>query len=219
MFRLKENQIYLTYALAIIVHLNSYLEPLSTLLQLTFGQLVVCWPNCFLDRLVLTTVNYARVLLHILKQLIIVSSSLCFLERVELISWLRLSRWCICYLCTWKLFFAIILFFLKMKTFSSILFCPFWQVLGTPTREEIKCMNPNYTEYRFPQIKAHPWHKVKSCFCGLCFCFVNFAADFEYMFVFRYSPSVCLQKQWILSQDFFSILLTCDALLWVTLIF
>jgi glycogen synthase kinase 3 beta len=34
------------------------------------------------------------------------------------------------------------------------------RVLGTPTREEIKCMNPNYTEFRFPQIKAHPWHKI-----------------------------------------------------------
>ncbi|CDY52692.1 BnaC04g54320D [Brassica napus] len=21
-------------------------------------------------------------------------------------------------------------------------------------------MNPNYTDFRFPQIKAHPWHKV-----------------------------------------------------------
>ncbi|XP_028552390.1 shaggy-related protein kinase GSK1 isoform X2 [Dendrobium catenatum] len=34
------------------------------------------------------------------------------------------------------------------------------KVLGTPTREEIRCMNPSYTEFRFPQIKAHPWHKV-----------------------------------------------------------
>ncbi|KAM7508687.1 hypothetical protein LguiA_019140 [Lonicera macranthoides] len=34
------------------------------------------------------------------------------------------------------------------------------KVLGTPTREEIKCMNPHYTEFKFPQIKAHPWHKV-----------------------------------------------------------
>ncbi|KAJ6840551.1 shaggy-related protein kinase alpha-like [Iris pallida] len=34
------------------------------------------------------------------------------------------------------------------------------KVLGTPTREEIKCMNPNYTEFKFPQIKARPWHKV-----------------------------------------------------------
>ncbi|XP_031739583.1 shaggy-related protein kinase kappa isoform X1 [Cucumis sativus] len=33
------------------------------------------------------------------------------------------------------------------------------KVLGTPTREEIKCMNPNYTEFKFPQIKPHPWHK------------------------------------------------------------
>uniref|UniRef100_A0A0A0KDS8 non-specific serine/threonine protein kinase n=1 Tax=Cucumis sativus TaxID=3659 RepID=A0A0A0KDS8_CUCSA len=34
------------------------------------------------------------------------------------------------------------------------------KVLGTPTREEIRCMNPNYTDFRFPQIKAHPWYKV-----------------------------------------------------------
>ncbi|CAL9069546.1 shaggy-related protein kinase alpha-like isoform X2 [Musa acuminata AAA Group] len=34
------------------------------------------------------------------------------------------------------------------------------KVLGTPTREEIKCMNPNYTEFKFPQIKGHPWHKI-----------------------------------------------------------
>ncbi|KAI4298157.1 hypothetical protein L6164_031750 [Bauhinia variegata] len=34
------------------------------------------------------------------------------------------------------------------------------KVLGTPTREEVRCMNPNYNDFRFPQIKAHPWHKV-----------------------------------------------------------
>jgi len=34
------------------------------------------------------------------------------------------------------------------------------KVLGTPTREQIKEMNPNYTEFKFPQIKAHPWPKV-----------------------------------------------------------
>ena len=33
-------------------------------------------------------------------------------------------------------------------------------MLGTPTREQIKEMNPNYTEFKFPQIKAHPWQKV-----------------------------------------------------------
>lgn len=34
------------------------------------------------------------------------------------------------------------------------------KILGTPTREQIKSMNPNYTEYKFPQIKASPWSKV-----------------------------------------------------------
>ncbi|CAL5196168.1 unnamed protein product [Lathyrus oleraceus] len=34
------------------------------------------------------------------------------------------------------------------------------KVLGTPTREEIRCMNPHYNEFKFPQIKAHPWHKL-----------------------------------------------------------
>ncbi|KAI5068473.1 hypothetical protein GOP47_0016818 [Adiantum capillus-veneris] len=34
------------------------------------------------------------------------------------------------------------------------------KVLGTPTREEIKCMNSSYNEHKFPQIKAHPWHKI-----------------------------------------------------------
>eukprot|EP00128_Syssomonas_multiformis_P018469 Colp12_sorted_trinity150504_noHs@22199 len=34
------------------------------------------------------------------------------------------------------------------------------KVLGTPTREQIELMNPNYTEFKFPQIKAHPWNKV-----------------------------------------------------------
>lgn len=34
------------------------------------------------------------------------------------------------------------------------------KVLGTPTREQIKEMNPHYTEFKFPQIKPHPWSKV-----------------------------------------------------------
>lgn len=34
------------------------------------------------------------------------------------------------------------------------------KVLGTPTREQIREMNPNYTEFRFPQIKPHPWTRV-----------------------------------------------------------
>ena len=34
------------------------------------------------------------------------------------------------------------------------------KILGTPTREEIHAMNPNYTEFKFPFIKPSPWHKV-----------------------------------------------------------
>lgn len=34
------------------------------------------------------------------------------------------------------------------------------KVLGTPTKEQIREMNRNYTEFKFPQIKAHPWQKV-----------------------------------------------------------
>uniref|UniRef100_A0A914NMW4 Protein kinase domain-containing protein n=1 Tax=Meloidogyne incognita TaxID=6306 RepID=A0A914NMW4_MELIC len=34
------------------------------------------------------------------------------------------------------------------------------KVLGTPSRDEIEQMNPNYTEFRFPMIRAHPWSRV-----------------------------------------------------------
>lgn len=34
------------------------------------------------------------------------------------------------------------------------------KVLGTPSREQIKTMNPNYMEHKFPQIKPHPFTKV-----------------------------------------------------------
>lgn len=33
-------------------------------------------------------------------------------------------------------------------------------MLGTPTKEEIHSMNPNYTQFKFPLIKAHPWTRV-----------------------------------------------------------
>jgi len=34
------------------------------------------------------------------------------------------------------------------------------KVLGTPTREQICAMNENYTEFKFPQIRAHPWNRL-----------------------------------------------------------
>lgn len=38
------------------------------------------------------------------------------------------------------------------------------KVLGTPTREQIRTMNPNYMEHKFPQIKPHPFNKVCDTF-------------------------------------------------------
>jgi glycogen synthase kinase 3 beta len=34
------------------------------------------------------------------------------------------------------------------------------KVLGTPTIDQIKSMNPNNTEFKFPQLKPQPWTKV-----------------------------------------------------------
>lgn len=34
------------------------------------------------------------------------------------------------------------------------------KVLGTPSKAEIMAMNRNYTEFKFPQIRPHPWSKV-----------------------------------------------------------
>jgi len=34
------------------------------------------------------------------------------------------------------------------------------KVLGTPSREQIRTMNPNYMEHKFPQIKPHPFNRV-----------------------------------------------------------
>lgn len=36
------------------------------------------------------------------------------------------------------------------------------KVLGTPSREEVHAMNPNYTEFKFPQIRPCPWSKYFS---------------------------------------------------------
>ncbi|GAM24917.1 hypothetical protein SAMD00019534_080920, partial [Acytostelium subglobosum LB1] len=34
------------------------------------------------------------------------------------------------------------------------------KVLGTPTKEQILVMNPHYSSFKFPEIKANPWSKV-----------------------------------------------------------
>ena len=56
------------------------------------------------------------------------------------------------------------------------------KVLGTPTREQIREMNRNYTEFKFPQIKAHPWQKVSlSFFIFLSFINLNIISIFRYL--------------------------------------
>jgi hypothetical protein len=76
----------------------------------------------------------------------------------QLVEIIKVSQfpWLSTYLLTTKC-----LFFLFVEIFVIYIDLIFsFKVLGTPTREEIKCMNPSYTDYKFPQIKAHPWHKV-----------------------------------------------------------
>jgi len=34
------------------------------------------------------------------------------------------------------------------------------KILGAPTRAEILAMNHSYTQFKFPQVEAHPWSKV-----------------------------------------------------------
>merc|ERR1712137_330265 len=34
------------------------------------------------------------------------------------------------------------------------------KVLGTPTKAQIQAMNRNYSEFKFPQIRSHPWSRV-----------------------------------------------------------
>lgn len=56
----------------------------------------------------------------------------------------------------------LMVWFIPVSSFNNLFVL--MQVLGTPTREEIKCMNPNYTEFKFPHIKAYPLHKVIGCY-------------------------------------------------------
>ncbi|KAH0463514.1 hypothetical protein IEQ34_008096 [Dendrobium chrysotoxum] len=63
----------------------------------------------------------------------------------------------VCYLQIWFMFALISYPFVDHAELTSI---ANKKVLGTPTTEEIKCMNPNYTEFKFPQIKPHSWSKV-----------------------------------------------------------
>jgi glycogen synthase kinase 3 beta len=53
------------------------------------------------------------------------------------------------------------------------------KVLGTPSREQIKTMNPNYMEHKFPQIKPHPFSKVKHV-PAIQNCFLTFSRSSDH---------------------------------------
>ena len=55
------------------------------------------------------------------------------------------------------------------------------KLLGTPTREEIHEMNPNYNEFKFPFVKSNPWGKV---FAGVEKSAIEYIAT-----LLKYSPN------------------------------
>ncbi|CEM04128.1 unnamed protein product [Vitrella brassicaformis CCMP3155] len=42
------------------------------------------------------------------------------------------------------------------------------QTMGTPTRDQMSSMNPNYTEFRFPEVKPRQWTKIFPEGSGVC---------------------------------------------------
>jgi len=74
------------------------------------------------------------------------------------------------------------------------------KVLGTPTPQELRAMNPNYPEYEFtPRIAAHPWEKV---FRGWTSREANEVADL----MLRYDPASRLPPLHVLMHRFFDAL-------------
>ena len=79
-------------------------------------------------------------------------------------------------------------------------------------------MNPNYTDFRFPQIKAHPWHKVCSfqkkisfqifCFLSASQIGLSFEIEVEIehdkVLCFRFSKNGCLLRQLTLLRGSFN---------------
>lgn len=64
------------------------------------------------------------------------------------------------------------------------------KVLGTPTRQEIRAMNKNYTEFRFPQIKVSQARRVILqilIFHVVLYVALSMGADFQN--AFQYSDS------------------------------
>lgn len=71
------------------------------------------------------------------------------------------------------------------------------KILGTPSTDQLLAMNPNYTEFRFPQIKRNAWEKVLS---GRETGGVESLLDG----ILQYDPELRSSSAKILSDDWFS---------------
>ena len=74
------------------------------------------------------------------------------------------------------------------------------KVLGTPSKDQIKDMNPNYNDFKFPQIKAHPWERVSKDFSSPKFMVKNFhvnvrdiSGKFWAALIVRFVNDVCMR--------------------------
>eukprot|EP01023_Acetabularia_acetabulum_P031825 TRINITY_DN29779_c0_g1_i6.p2 TRINITY_DN29779_c0_g1~~TRINITY_DN29779_c0_g1_i6.p2 ORF type:complete len:360 (-),score=54.06 TRINITY_DN29779_c0_g1_i6:419-1498(-) len=69
------------------------------------------------------------------------------------------------------------------------------KILGTPLKEEVAAMNPQQKDYRFPQIKSHPWQRV----------FRRLSSDGLDLIqgIFQYNPSKRLTAVQIMAHPFF----------------
>lgn len=80
------------------------------------------------------------------------------------------------------------------------------KVLGTPTREQIKTMNPNYMEHKFPQIKPHPFSKVIDFIIFFILDFLrSYLFNKQKIYFFRFSEPERLLKQSILYPVYWNI--------------
>ena len=159
MIRSKVKLTFHTYVRVSIGLQNLSSVPLNTQPLLISGQLVVFLLNFCWARLA-----FAFFFFLILIYLKISSNSVSLLTDTYFFSCVAIVSWRECCGPACRDYQGMIcLVMLEVMHFVIPWFCflhLFLQVLGTPTREEIRCMNPNYTDFRFPQIKAHPWHKV-----------------------------------------------------------
>ncbi len=71
------------------------------------------------------------------------------------------------------------------------------KVLGTPSKQQILAMNPEYNEYRFPIIKAYPWTKVFKN-KNITDDFVDFLSN-----ILTYEPQLRIKPLKILQHPFF----------------